>query len=94
MRGTSGREKATGGGYRLVYAPNHPNARADGTVAEHRLIMERLLGRFLERHERVHHRNGDRADNRPTNLELWKVGAKDPAGVRAEDYHCPGCRCT
>lgn len=84
---------SSGRGYAMVYAPNHPSARTDGTIAEHRLVMERALGRFLEKHERVHHRNGDRADNRPENLELWKVRKKDPQGVRASDYHCAGCRC-
>lgn len=64
-----------------------------GWRAEHRVVMERKLGRALEPHERVHHKNGDRADNSPSNLELWKVKTKDPAGVRASDYHCPGCRC-
>ena len=60
---------------------------------EHRYVMEMLLHRELEPHERVHHKNGNRADNSPENLELWKVTKKDPAGVRAADYHCPGCRC-
>jgi hypothetical protein len=55
--------------------------------------MEQTLGRRLDRHERVHHKNGNRGDNRPENLELWKVKTKDPAGVRASDYHCAGCRC-
>jgi hypothetical protein len=32
--------------------------------------MECELGRFLEKHERVHHKNRDRADNRPENLDL------------------------
>lgn len=66
--------------------------RADGYIAvrvngkqvkQHRLVMEEQLARPLERHERVHHRNGVRHDNRPENLELWIKG--HPAGQRVED---------
>jgi hypothetical protein len=52
-------------------------------VFEHIVVIERLLGRPLQRDESVHHRNGIRDDNRPENLELW-VSAQ-PSGVRVTD---------
>lgn len=80
-------------GYIQVHAPDHPRARGKRTpyVLEHILVMETVLGRYLEPDERVHHKNGRRDDNEPENLELWR--RTQPSGVRATDYHCPGCQC-
>ena len=50
---------------------------------EHRLVLARLLGRPLLPDETVHHRNGDRLDNRVDNLELWS--SAQPKGQRIED---------
>lgn len=51
----------------------HPNAKKNGTVFEHVLVMTEVLGRPLAKGETVHHRNNIRWDNRPENLELWHV---------------------
>lgn len=59
------------GGYILEYAPDHPAAAAQkGYVAQHRLVMERHLGRFLTDDEDVHHKNENKLDNQLENLEL------------------------
>lgn len=58
-------------GYRLVLAPDHPHANSGGYVREHRLVMERALGRPLRRREVVHHLDGDRANNDPSNLAVY-----------------------
>lgn len=57
-------------GYILIYKPEHPNARKDGYMFEHRLVLEEKLGRFLLPTEIPHHINHLRNDNRPENLML------------------------
>ena len=63
------------GGYWYIYQPYHPNRTKQNTVAEHRLVMEAHLGRYLLRTEVVHHKNGDSQDNRLENLEVFSTNA-------------------
>src|SRR5580658_3113963 len=77
-RGGRTRHKA---GYVMLWAPDHPRAGRGQYVFEHILVMEQILGRHLLPEESVHHRNGVRDDNRPTNLELWT--RPQPTGIRA-----------
>lgn len=57
-------------GYRLVTAPDHPNAYGGRYMLEHRLVAEEKLGRYLRPDEVVVHIDGDRANNDPANLEV------------------------
>lgn len=64
-----------GKGYIMILVPEHPFANSYGYVMEHRLVMEKYLGRYLVPNvDDVHHINGIKDDNRLENLELMTHG--------------------
>lgn len=75
---------ATKAGEGYIDSHGYRNFERNGRVyKEHRLVMEDYLGRELEPHETVHHKNGNRLNNQIENLELWS--SRHPRGQRVED---------
>lgn len=58
-------------GYVLVYCPEYQSLGNSNYVREHRLVMEKEIGRCLRPEEDIHHINGIKTDNRIENLRLY-----------------------
>lgn len=90
------------GGYRWIRCPDHPHRNQGNYVQEHRLVMERVLGRYLRPEEVVHHIDDDRLNNAPENLQVFENNSKHiaetlkgKAPLRTEDGRMrwlQGCR--
>jgi endogenous inhibitor of DNA gyrase (YacG/DUF329 family) len=50
--------------------PDHPNRSLKGWQYEHRLVTEKSIGRYLASEEVVHHKDGNKSNNDPSNLEI------------------------
>lgn len=64
----------TANGYVRVRCIDHPRA-VNGYVLEHILVAEKALGRFLPLGSPVHHVDGDRTNNAPSNLVVCEDAA-------------------
>lgn len=68
-----GRVKLSSGYIGVLVDSNWPYRsmiNSAGYVPEHRKVMAEHLGRALERHETVHHKDGDRKNNSIENLQI------------------------
>jgi hypothetical protein len=68
-----GGKKETKEGYVQILSHKHPFKDNHGYVLEHRLIMEKHLGRYLTENEIVHHINMIKNDNKISNLQLTTI---------------------
>ena len=66
-----GTRRKKSNGYITIKVSSDVCGYKDNWMDEHRFVMERVLCRNLEPHEEIHHKNGDKADNHPDNLQLW-----------------------
>lgn len=70
--------------YVLIYSPGHPSCRGrNNYVREHRLIAERILGRFLSPKEVVHHKDDNGLNNDPGNLVVYQTNGHHLAATLA-----------
>jgi len=84
-------------GYVAYYYPEHPRASSNGCVYEHILVAEKILNRYLNKEECVHHIDGNRSNNSFENLMVFATKNDHMAyhkGVKAilnENgvYYCP-----
>lgn len=74
------------GPYIAILAKDHPHAMKKGYVMEHRIVMEKHLGRYLDPKEFVHHKNGIKTDNRLENLEVVVFNS------HLGEVRCPFCQ--
>jgi len=83
--------KATG--YIYSYKPNHGKRSSDSQL-KHRVIYENFLGRKLAKNEILHHKNGDKTDNRIENLELMTRNKHNNLHHNWEGKNNPTCNIT
>lgn len=85
------------GDYNYAVVKNHPHATKHGYVLHHRVVMENFLGRLLYPKEIVHHKDGNKKRNIPSNLEVTNPSLHskmhgEKVGRKWVSLKCPECK--
>ena len=67
----------------MIFMPSHPFS-VKGYIREHRLALEKRIGRYLVKGEVVHHKDGDTLNNDLNNLVL--LTKKEHDRLTKEDH--------
>ena len=57
-------------GYILLRKPEYKNSPASGYIREHRFVIENKIGKPLKSTEVIHHIDGNKKNNNPSNLKI------------------------
>ena len=80
-----GRSIASNGYVLIRVGKSHHLSDVRGYAYEHRIVAEQKLGRKLRDGEQVHHRNGNKQDNQPENIEVMQNAAYHHVKHRSKD---------
>lgn len=69
-------------GYEEILFPEHPSAHSNGLIFVHTIVAEEKIGRRLQQGECTHHIDGDKKNNVPSNLMVFKTSGDHT------NYHC------
>jgi len=91
-----GGRRVNSAGYVEVFLPGHHRARGNGYVFEHILVAEKTLGRKLTDDEEVHHKDGNKKNNSPDNLQVLTKSQHTILHNKSKPRHgkylvCPVC---
>ncbi len=64
--------RKTSCGYIIISCQEHPNKDSQGYIREHRLVVEKFIGRYLTKKEVVHHIDFNKQNNSINNLMIFK----------------------